>query len=179
MIRVVISVGTDHHPFDRLIDWICAVQDRLSLDVFLQRGATSDRSGLRSADYLAPQALEEVMREADVVVCHGGPGTIALARRAGHRPIVVPRDPTLGEHVDDHQLRYASQLASEGIIDMATSIEDLARLISQPRQRLAANEGAADIRRAVEQFSALVAGLLDGNLPKRRLRDRFLVGRTR
>ena len=34
--------------------------------------------------------------QADVVVTHGGPATISEARNAGHRPIVVPRDPSPG-----------------------------------------------------------------------------------
>ncbi len=52
--------------------------------------------------------LEELLAQATVVVCHGGPGTVTEARDAGHVPLCMPRDPELGEHVDDHQQRFAA-----------------------------------------------------------------------
>ncbi|MGC8000415.1 glycosyltransferase, partial [Salmonella enterica] len=51
---------------------------------------------------------------ADLVISQVGPGTIADANRAGHRPIVVPRDPRLGEVVDDHQVAFGEFMAARG-----------------------------------------------------------------
>ncbi len=39
--RVVVSVGTDHHPFDRMLEWIAVAKQRSDLDVLVQRGATA------------------------------------------------------------------------------------------------------------------------------------------
>lgn len=179
MTRVVVSVGTDHHPFDRMLDWIEIAQRRLDIDAVVQRGATESRSGIESMDYVTADELADLMRTADAVVCHGGPGTISLAQRSGHRPIVVARDPTLGEHVDDHQQRYASKLAAEDHIDTAGSADELVALLAAPRppSSRAGNDEEAD--RAVSQFSDLIGRLLEGTLPKRRWRDRVLIRRTR
>ena len=87
------------------------------------------------------------MDAASAVVCHGGPGTIALARRCGHVPIVVPRDPALGEHVDDHQMRYTAVLARSGAIEIATSAAELGRLLSTPRPRHVSEADSASGRR--------------------------------
>ena len=65
-------------------------------------------------DYLSFDELAEYARDARVFVCHAGVGSIVLARRFGHRPIVVPRRHHLGEHVDDHQLSLARRLAAPG-----------------------------------------------------------------
>lgn len=40
--------------------------------------------------YLEFDALQTAMREAAVVVCHGGPGTILAARSLGVIPVAVP-----------------------------------------------------------------------------------------
>jgi UDP-N-acetylglucosamine transferase subunit ALG13 len=174
----VVSVGTDHHPFERLIDWTLAAKAELDLDVVVQRGSTPERDGLESVDYVSPVELEAMMQSADVVVSHGGPGTIALALRSGHRPVVVPRDPSLGEHVDDHQLRYVSQLDADQIVDVATTLDDFLSLLSADRAPL--DTGRLDDEReaSVAQFAGLVDRLMAGDLPFRRWRDRIVFRRA-
>lgn len=179
MTRVVVSVGTDHHPFDRMLDWIEVAQRRLQLDVVVQRGATADRAGIESMDYVTADELAHLMSTADAVVCHGGPGTISLAQRSGHRPIVVARDPALGEHIDDHQQRYAAKLANEGAVDAAQTIDELIRLLSEPRPASTHVDHDDAVAHAVSQFAELVERLLAGTLPPRRWRDRIVVRRTR
>src|SRR5205085_2078819 len=65
------------------------------------------------------------MRDAVAVVCHGGPATICQARAVGHVPIVVPRRSSLGEHVDDHQVRFGSWMADRGTITLVLSEVEL------------------------------------------------------
>jgi UDP-N-acetylglucosamine transferase subunit ALG13 len=177
--RVIVSVGTDHHPFERMLDWAEVAQQRLDLDVLVQRGATAGRAGLESVDYVTADELAQLMGAADAVVCHGGPGTISLAQRSGHRPIVVARDPALGEHVDDHQQRYTAKLAIDDVIDRARSVDELIELLSAPRPVSAQIGRDETTAQAVAEFAALVEQLLDGTLPKRKWRDRIVVRRTR
>jgi UDP-N-acetylglucosamine transferase subunit ALG13 len=176
--RVVVSVGTDHHPFGRMLEWISAAGEQLDLDVFVQRGATPPRPGLETADYVAADELADLMRGADAVVCHGGPGTISLAQSVGRRPIVVARDPSLGEHVDDHQMRYTARLAADGQIDTAQTLDELVALLSAPRPVQDAIDHDDAVAAAVAEFGSLVHRLLTGELPKRRWRDRILVRRV-
>ena len=70
------------------------------------------------------------MREAAVVVCHGGPGTIMLAATMGKRPIVVPRRKAAGEHVDDHQHAFTRRIAADGAIILAESESDFRGYLS-------------------------------------------------
>nr|WP_246290489.1 glycosyltransferase [Nocardioides marinus] len=51
---------------------------------------------------------------------------IMEARALGHLPLVVPRDPRLGEHVDDHQQRFARRAAEAGLVQAVGSVEELA-----------------------------------------------------
>lgn len=174
--RVVASVGTDHHRFDRMLEWIGDAAQQLDLDVFVQRGATPAREGVPGVDYTAADELGRLMAAADYVVCHGGPGTISLARSNGHKPIVIARDPARDEHVDDHQMRYVAKLTAEGQIDSTQSFDELLGLLAAPRPRLevADTDPAAD---AVREFGSLVAKLAAGELPRRSWRQRLQLRR--
>ena len=171
------SVGTDHHPYHRMLHWGATSVRRLDIDLFVQRGATPGRSDVESIDYLDGLDLADQMRKADAVVCHGGPGTISLARRCGHRPIVMPRDPERGEHIDDHQMRYTAKLAREGTIDVAHTVEELITLLSTPRERLDPVDDCSPVE-AIEHFGDLTERLLNGTLPRRRWRNRVLWSRS-
>jgi UDP-N-acetylglucosamine transferase subunit ALG13 len=129
---VLVSVGTDHHPFDRLVRWMdgwLGARTGAEVTCLVQYGASHPPRRARGLAYLDHPGLSQVMRGAHVVVCHGGPSTIAEARRQRHRPIVVPRDPRVGEHVDDHQQRFARRLADAGMVRLATSREELVRAL--------------------------------------------------
>jgi UDP-N-acetylglucosamine transferase subunit ALG13/GT2 family glycosyltransferase len=134
---VLVSLGTDHHRFDRLIAWADAwAREHPSVAVLLQHGRSAAPQVCQGRDYLERDAVEDALRRAVVVVCHGGPATITEARRHGHLPIVVPRDPRLGEHVDDHQMRFTARLEESGLIRRATGEEQfhttLDKAIAQP-----------------------------------------------
>jgi UDP-N-acetylglucosamine transferase subunit ALG13 len=172
---LLVSVGTDHHPFDRLIGWIdgwlAANPGRLRC--LMQTGTSAPPRGPAEWQaYLAFDALEGAMAEAAAVVCHGGPGTILGARHLGAVPIVVPRQHRLGEHVDDHQVAFARRLAAagDGGIHLAETEPDLHRLldrvVAEPGGFRAGPEARATTA-AVREFGRLVEGLVGGQ-PARR-----------
>ena len=121
---VVVLLGTDHHPFERLVSWADVVA-RLRPDVrfVVQHGATRAPLHAEGHGYLPHRHLQELIGEASVVVCHGGPGTIMDARGAGHVPVCVPRDPARGEHVDGHQLRFAALAARAGVVRTVDGVD--------------------------------------------------------
>jgi len=92
---------------------------------FVQTGTSAVPRLADHRQYLDHAEMEAMVREAAVVVCHGGPGTIMLAATLGKRPIVVPRCKRYGEHVDDHQCSFAERIAGQGAIVLAQSEEEL------------------------------------------------------
>lgn len=118
--RILVLVGTDHHGFDRAVTWADTRQRaHPDDDVLVQHGRTAAPGAARGAAFLTPAELRAEVALADVVITHGGPGTISDARRGGHRPLVFPRDPAFGEHVDDHQRRFAPWCAERGLVHVA------------------------------------------------------------
>lgn len=117
MPSVLALVGTDHHQFDRLINWMDEAAVRNPEVTFIvQHGNSAAPLVARGHDFLPYDEILRLVEEVDAVVCHGGPGTIMDARGAGHVPICVPRNPELGEHVDGHQQRFARVMNEEGMV---------------------------------------------------------------
>ncbi|MER7333762.1 MULTISPECIES: glycosyltransferase [unclassified Micromonospora] len=174
--RLLVAVGTDKHPFDRLAGWLeewhPGVAEEVGLTV--QHGHTRVPDVPGAVPFLGHDELQTAMAEADLVVCHGGPATILEARRHGHLPIVVPRDPTRGEHVDDHQQLFARRLGAAGMVALAETREALfaaltAGLADPSRYAVAADPAASEARRAaVEQVGRIVEELVAASTGRRR-----------
>ena len=129
---VVISVGTDHHPFDRLVGWSAAwALAHPECKVIIQRGTSAKPADVESHELIPHDELRELFRGATAVVSHGGPSTLMDARMLGRFPIVVPRNPKLGEHVDDHQMRFARHLDRHGLATLAADEADLHQLLDR------------------------------------------------
>jgi UDP-N-acetylglucosamine transferase subunit ALG13 len=165
---VLLVVGTDHHPFDRVVGWVDAWAERHRGEarVVIQYGTSSPPVHAEGRDLLPVDELDALMGEAAAVVCHGGPGTIMGAREAGVVPIVVPRRSELGEHVDDHQVRFATRVAQAGQVHLARSESELAGLLDQA---LAGAAGFRSDASGVDPAAEAVARL-------RMLVDRLFAG---
>ena len=168
---LLVTVGTDHHPFDRLVRWVDGWLGTpggraAGLRCLMQTGTSAAPTGpARWQAYLEFEALQVAMRDAAAVVCHGGPGTILGARHMGAVPIVVPRQHRLGEHVDDHQVAFSGRLAAEGSVFLAEAEADLHGLLDRVAAEPAAFRAPAEHRgtaTAVRAFERLVDDLVAG-----------------
>jgi UDP-N-acetylglucosamine transferase subunit ALG13 len=178
-VLILVTVGTDVHPFDRVVRWVDEwAASHTGVTVFQQIGSSSAPLHTGYAPLVELEELHGLMRRASAVVAHGGPSTIADARRLGRYPIVVPRDPVLGEHIDDHQQRYAAHLEEAGRALVVSNRSDLHaqldRAITDPDLfRCAPNE--APIEAAVARFATLVEELGAEKRPRPGLRARWLL----
>ena len=117
---VFVTVGTDHHPFARLVDWIERWSHRApDVRIMVQYGTAPAPQSVEGRAFVEPIEFRALLEEADAIVCSGGPGAIMETRAAGLRPIVVPRHASLGEHVDDHQRSFADFMAQRDLVTLA------------------------------------------------------------
>lgn len=165
-----VSVGTDHHPFDRLVSWVDAWlggggKDRVR--PLVQFGRSAPPQHADAAEFLDHDSMRAALGEAAVVVCHGGPGTIMMAASGGLRPIVVPRRQSLGEHVDDHQVAFTRRMVEDGTIELAESQEHLHELLderlSHRGQRV--SHRAEHVQETVNRFASLVDQVVPDKSP--------------
>lgn len=163
-LQIFVTVGTDHHPFDRLVKWCDFWAKANPLDsVTIQFGTSSPPSCAVGFEYLEPVELAAEIARADVVVCHGGPATIAEIRSAGMLPIVVPRVSSVGEHVDDHQVRFTAHVSDAGMIKVPETQDELSGMLESARQDPAAFRVEAQgdqTARSVRLFGDLVDAIL-------------------
>jgi UDP-N-acetylglucosamine--N-acetylmuramyl-(pentapeptide) pyrophosphoryl-undecaprenol N-acetylglucosamine transferase len=116
-LRVVVTLGSMYFPMPRLVEQL---NEQLPDDaeVVWQLGHTPaipNMKGVRVEQFISHNELADAMAAADVVVCHAGVGSALTAMAAGRLPIVVPREESRGEHIDDHQAEIAAGLESLGL----------------------------------------------------------------
>lgn len=115
-----VAVGTHAQPYHRLLRLVSRAAERgvLPSPVRAQVGAAGGWSspGVDAVQWLSQDEMDDGVTSADIVICHAGAGTIAAALEAGRRPLVLPRRPELGEHVDEHQQQIATKLASWDLV---------------------------------------------------------------
>ncbi|MFP5361332.1 MAG: glycosyltransferase [Thermoleophilia bacterium] len=125
---ILVTTGTNEQPFDRLVRAAAGLD--VAEPLLVQHGASRVPHGAGEwVDFLPFEELAACAGRARVIVCHAGVGSIMLARRCGHRPIVVPRRHQLGEAVDDHQLALAQRLSSSGVVTLVEDVDELADAI--------------------------------------------------
>jgi beta-1,4-N-acetylglucosaminyltransferase len=136
---IFVTIGTHNRGFERLVRAADELAARIDERVLIQRG---------SAEYLPAHAehfrftdgqrIEELAREARVIISHAAAGSILMALRLEKPLVVVARLQRLGECVDDHQIQLARALARR---QRAIAVDDL---------------GAAQLADAVNQAAQLV-----------------------
>ena len=66
------------------------------------------------------------VEDARIVITHGGPASFIMPLQIGKTPIVVPRQHRFDEHVNDHQVEFARNVAQrKGTI---IPVEDISKL---------------------------------------------------
>ena len=154
---ILVTTGSSGGPFDRLL----SVVGRFDADeeVVVQHGPSALRPrGARCVGYLPFDELGRLVSEARIVVAHAGVGSILLCLTRERAPLVVPRLPSLGEVVDDHQLILARRLALSGAVTCVEDVDDLPALIrptapdtgSTGRRRVGETALAADVRSYID-----------------------------
>lgn len=123
---MVVSAGTYHLPFDRLVTWMEPwVARHPEVHVVMQHGPSKPLAGAENHTVLPYSQLMALSSAADAIVLQGGAGGVMDMRALSRIPIVVPRIPQGNEVVDDHQLLFTDKAAELGVIHRAITKEQL------------------------------------------------------
>ena len=161
---IFVTLGTHPQAMDRLVRAIDDLLERHELDepVYIQAAKFDMRPQHAVAlGVIAYPEYERMVREARVVVTHGGPGAILSVLAAGKAPVVMPRDPAHGEHVDDHQLQFCRWLAERRPIRVVNDVEELAMLLRQEAPGAVGAERAGPPADVIERLSTLIESTAD------------------
>ena len=154
-------VGTHHMPFDRLIQ----MADRFAREnpdssVLVQYGTSQPPKEANGRENLSHQEMDALAENLKGVVLPGGPSLMMEWLRRGFLPVIVPRDPELGEHIDTHQIRFSDFMGERSLIALAHDYGQVKAALAEPQPVSAAQLDKIDSASAVRAFTKLVASLL-------------------
>jgi UDP-N-acetylglucosamine transferase subunit ALG13 len=124
---ILVATGTHEQGFDRLIRAMDSlVKQGLLQDVIIQTGSSSYEpqwcTWRRIYEF---DEFETLLNKADLIITHGGAGSIAGALERGKPLIIVPRRKKYHEHTNDHQLELASALEKNRRAIVVHEVEEL------------------------------------------------------
>lgn len=110
---IFITVGTHEQPFDRLLKCIDKMIEngQINEKVVCQKGFTNYVPKNYSCEKLFPyENMQKYIKEARIVITHGGPASFLDSLKYGKIPVVVPRKKEYNEHVNNHQVEFAREV---------------------------------------------------------------------
>ena len=175
---VLVTVGTDHHPFRRLVAWAdhyVHSRPEGEIDLVCQHGTADPPSSGAHHPWVEHDELQRLIHRSTAIVCHGGPSTVLEILRSGRIPIVVPRRQHLGEAIDDHQVEFCQFLLRRREVVVADTERELHDALDLARSDPSAfvapqssfgSSSSASRESSVSRFADLASRLV----PRRRAR---------
>ena len=121
-------LGTQNNSFKRLLKELDRLKENkiIKEEIIVQAGYTKYESkNLEIFDFIDKNKLEEYQDKADLIITHGGVGSIISSIKNGKKVIAVPRLKEYGEHVNNHQKDIVENFSEQGYIIGINNIKEL------------------------------------------------------
>lgn len=116
---ILIVLGTQDKTFERLLRGVERQIDLKNIKdkVVVQAGQTKYESNkMEIFDFIPMTEFNELIKKADIIITHGGVGTILSCLEEKKKIIAVPRLKKYMEHENDHQLQIVDEFEKLGYI---------------------------------------------------------------
>ncbi|MBO5349952.1 MAG: exopolysaccharide biosynthesis protein [Clostridia bacterium] len=129
---ILILLGTQNNSFTRLLD---AVQENINKKiitdrVIVQAGFTKfDSKDMKIFSMIDKNEFSKLQDEADLIITHGGVGSIISSIEKGKKVIVAPRLKRYNEHVNNHQIQIAKKFNRQGYVKYVINMKNLGKVI--------------------------------------------------
>lgn len=131
---ILVMLGTQNNSFNRLLEEIDRLIEKniINEKVVVQAGYTKYESkNMEIFSLISQDELEKYQEEADLIITHGGVGSIIGSLKKGKKVIAVPRLHEYGEHVNDHQKQIIESFDKDGYIIGVNDVSKLEEAISK------------------------------------------------
>lgn len=118
-ILILVTLGTQDKGFERLLVAIDHEIDNKKIKdkVIVQAGCTKYESkNMEIFDLIPNDKFEDLITKCDLLITHGGVGSILSGLLHGKVVIAAPRLAKYNEHVNDHQLQIIENLGKKKYI---------------------------------------------------------------
>lgn len=112
---ILIKLGTQKQEFKRLLDYI--ENSNIKEEIIAQIGHTKYKSKkMKIYDFIEYDKMQKYTKKANVIITHGGTGSIVESIQIGKKVIACARKQEYGEHADNHQEEIVSTFSKAGYI---------------------------------------------------------------
>ena len=125
---IFVTVGTHYQGFERLVKAVDELvgNSKIKDNVIIQIGHTKYKpKNCEWIRFVNPENFVKLCKKSNIVITHGGIGSIVIPLKIRKPTIVVPRYKKFSEHTDDHQLQITMELQKERKIIAVYDIDDL------------------------------------------------------
>lgn len=131
----LVILGTQDKQFKRLLDKIEEEIKKGNLeDVIVQSGNTKYKSkNMKVFDFIPMNKFNNFLKEADLIITHGGVGSIIQSLEQNKKIIAVPRLKEFKEHVNDHQIEIVEEFDKLGYIIGCNDLNDLEQCLKKAK----------------------------------------------
>ena len=154
---ILVTLGTQNNSFHRLLEKMDELINKgiINEKVIVQSGYTNYESkNMRVFDLIPQEELERYQEQADLIITHGGVGSIVSSIKKGKKVIAVPRLGKYNEHVNDHQVEIIESFNEKGYIIGLHDVSELGEALDKVKnfipQKYVKNTGK--ILKIVEDF---------------------------
>lgn len=129
---IFVTLGTSDYPFTRLLKQIDdLIENNIIKNITVQCGNEDYQpKNFTIIKNLNKKEFNEYLKKAEVVITHGGVGTIIDCIKMGKKVIAFPRKAEYGEAKNNHQEQIINNLKNTGSI-LTGEINDLAKLLEK------------------------------------------------
>lgn len=116
---IFVTLGTQDKNFKRLLDAIQKQIDNGNIKdkVVVQAGSTKYESkDMEIFELIDRDKFTELIKECDLLITHGGVGSILNGLKNNKKVIAAPRLKKYKEHTNDHQLQIIEKFSDAGYI---------------------------------------------------------------
>lgn len=134
---IFVILGTQDKQFKRLLNAIEQEIDNgnINEEVIVQAGNTVYNSDkMQIFDLLPKDKFDQYIQDADILITHGGVGSILTGIKYKKVIIAAPRLSKYKEHLNDHQLQIVEKFSSDGYILAYNDGDDLGKIIEKARK---------------------------------------------
>jgi UDP-N-acetylglucosamine transferase subunit ALG13 len=129
---ILVLLGTQNNSFNRLLTEIdnCIEQKIITEEVIVQAGYTKYKSDkMKIFDFIPVEQFSELLDQSNLIITHGGVGSIITSLKLGKKIIAVPRLKKYNEHVNDHQIQIVENFDKAGYLKGVFDINNLGQVI--------------------------------------------------
>lgn len=150
---ILVTLGTQDKTFERLLKAIDKQikKGNIKDKVVVQSGFTKYESdNMEIFDLIPMKTFDKLIDEADLIITHGGVGSILSAIRKNKKVIAISRLSKYKEHTNDHQKQIVDEFVSKGYILTCKDLNKIDETIKEikkfkPQEYKSSNEQMINI----------------------------------